>query len=137
MDPQLTNEYYNNFNDFEKDESPERKPPITTTSSYNKSITVTRNSMSKTVAPNRRRVATAYGGPRKSILKNGPTFDESKPTISKSTAASKTFSSVPRSSVATRMEYEQLIDVMQNALSNKPDRNISFILFVIETFFLF
>jgi hypothetical protein len=38
MDPQLTNEYYNNFNDFEKDESPERKPPITTTASYNKSI---------------------------------------------------------------------------------------------------
>ena len=89
---------------------------------------MTKNSMSKTVVPaNRRRGTTAGGinGGRKplSILKTGPapSQDDSKPSAKNVvvySSASKTFSSVPRSSVATRAEYEQLIDAMQNHLSN-------------------
>ena len=127
----MTNEYYkNSLNDFEYDSSPERKQQSTSTLT-NRSIT--KNSMSKTVVPaNRRRGATAGGanGVRKplSILKNAPAPNQadSKPSTTKNlvvyNSASKTFSSVPRSSVATRVEYEQLIDAMQNHLSNNnPD----------------
>ena len=125
-DPQLTNEYYkNSLNDFEYDSSPERHKQATTASSTtNKSIT--KNSMSKTLAPPRRRVVTAVSGARRPILKQTqaqPVQDSARPGASKNmvvyNSASKTFSSVPRSSVATRIEYEQLIDAMQNQLSNK------------------
>jgi hypothetical protein len=90
---------------------------------------MTKNSMSKTVVPaNKRRGMTAGGasGGRKplSILKNtpAPNQGDSKPGTTKNVvvynSASKTFSSMPRSSVATRVEYEQLIDAMQNHLTN-------------------
>ncbi len=39
--------------------------------------------------------------------------------------ASKTFSSAqPRSNAATRQEYAQLIDYMQNAINDKNDRKL-------------
>lgn len=135
-DPQLTNEYYNNFNDFENDSSPERKPSMNTLT--NKSIT--RNSMSKTIAP-RRRVTTA-GVVRRPLAnkyvastsnfqqqqqKSQLTHSTSSNNIRPSRAgndnltASKTYSGIqPRQSKAAQLEYEQLI-----ALTNsKPDRNL-------------
>jgi hypothetical protein len=135
-DPHLTNEYYKNFEDFEMDESPERNKQFTRTSSFNrnnanaKSTTI--NSLSKTMVPHRppasNRARTAMS-PKKPI-----NVTNSKPTVSKNVngggaTASKTFSgSRPRQSVATRIEYEQLIDVMQHALSNnKSDRKFCYL----------
>lgn len=124
-DPQLTNEYYKNFNDFENDSSPERKPNFNSSTSFtNKSMT--RNSMSKTVAP-KRRIATA-GVVKKPITtkyvtnnnasSGGPQGSKKPNNNKQSLTASKTFSgNQPRYSMAARNEYEQLIDVMQNALA--------------------
>jgi hypothetical protein len=104
----VTNEYYNNFsNEFEVDSSPERMKPTLSYSSTN-----TRNSLSKTVVPaNKRRPVTGKQQMRKQPSNND--FDSKKST---NFSASKTISTnQPRSSVASRNEYEQLI----NALNTK------------------
>ncbi len=121
----MTNEYYAN-DDFEYDSSPERKQPASGYGTYSN----TRNSMSRTVAPNRRRVTTAAVAGRR-----GPNSNNSNSKTSTSSGmppksasnnliASKTFSSAqPRSNAATRQEYAQLIDYMQNAIiDDKNDR---------------
>lgn len=108
IDPNVTNEYYNNFsNEFEVDSSPERMKPTLSYSSTN-----TRNSLSKTVVPaNKRRPVTGKQQMRKQPSNND--FDSKKST---NFSASKTISTnQPRSSVASRNEYEQLI----NALNTK------------------
>ena len=108
-DPQLANEYYENFDDFECDSSPERKPThASLTSSSNFS---SRNSLSKTVAPNRRKGAVTASTRRQ------PRFTRHHQIVeSKNLGASRTYSnSQPRGSVAARLEYEQLID-MQKAI---------------------
>lgn len=130
-DPALTNEYYKNFNDFEIDSSPERMHTKSTLTNRS----TTRNSMSQTIAPNRR-VATA------GVVKNPlPTSKyvtrhaahtaaqqqqqqrqqtttshrlSKKPETSMA-IASKTFSgNEPRYSKATQLEYEQLIALSNN-----------------------
>lgn len=111
MDPNLTNEYYKNFsNEFEDDSSPERMMPTSSYSSVN-----TRNSMSKTVVPpNRRRPVTVkqHHSPLRKQNSNNE-FDTKK---SSHFSGSKTISSnQPRASMASRNEYEQLI----NALNTK------------------
>lgn len=115
FDPNVTNEYYSN-EDFENDSSPERKQPSMNT--YGSTMAQTRASMSRTVAPNRRRVTTAVTRQR---LPTGK-----KPTITGSNSnlvASKTFSSAqPRSNQATRNEYEELIDFVQNAVNGQITR---------------
>lgn len=134
-DPQLTNEYYNNFNDFENDSSPERKPSMNTLTNRS----VTRNSMSKTIAPRRR--GTTAGVVRKPLTNKYVTPQQhqqqqqhyqttsnlstssiqraSRTGYNESLAASKTYSGIqPRQSKAAQLEYEQLI-----ALSNtRPER---------------
>ena len=89
------------------------------------------NSLSKTINPSRPPIYRTRSGlsPKKPINTNA------KPTLSKNVnnynnAASKTLSGDhPRQSVATRIEYEQLIDVMQNALmsNNKTDCSYLFL----------
>ena len=184
-DPHLTNEYYKNCeNDFENEDGDEqleqRKPQVanhhassssssllhtgsnTSRFSMLRSGSPTRNSMSKTVVPNRSpkmaaRATTAIspnrslaGGPRRPLYAG-----TSKPTMKSSTsnnallpptsngtsvrqapasspqrqAALAAATSLARMSAATRVEYDQLIDVMQNALtSNKANRERDFFL---------
>ena len=119
FDPNVTNEYYNN-DDFENDSSPERKPNQSYSTFKNN---VTRNSMSRTIAPNRRRVTTAVPKHRLTSSKSSSSLNQNNLQTS-NLIASKTFSSAqPRSTAATRMEYEQLIS-MENALTgiNKSER---------------
>ena len=110
----MTNKYYEPYaNDFESDSSPERKP--TTTTFTNRSLT--KNSLSRTVVPNRNRAQTARvnRGLRAVPAETGPS--SSKLTKTQQSIAAKTISnSQPRASVAARAEYEQLIDAMQNVL---------------------
>lgn len=138
-DPQLTNEYYKNYNDFEIDSSPERGGMRTSMNATGGSTT--RNSMSKTIGP-RRRVTTAVGGRKLGAtsrymtnnMQRGaktPAVPARKTSIGGSSsgqtisaAASKTFSgNQPSGSVAARKEYEQLIDAMQNALIVNKEGN--------------
>jgi hypothetical protein len=104
-DPNLTNEYYKNFEDFEQEEqsSPERKLAI-------------RYAASKTLGPKSSYSSESRKSPSTKLNRN-----------SKNVAASKTFSSSqPRSSKAVRNEYEQLIDAIEGAISNnKTESNAS------------
>ena len=114
-EPSLANKYYEQYaNDFESDSSPERKPSTTTFT--NRSLT--KNSLSRTVVPNRNRAQTARmtRGIKAAVpADSGPV--NSKTAKNQQSVASKTISnSQPRASVAARMEYEQLIDAMQNVL---------------------
>lgn len=96
-DPQLTNEYYKNFEDFEQDEqsSPERKLAM-------------RYAASKTLGPK-----SSFSGASRKVSSTRPNRGQRNAT------ASKTFSSSqPRSSKAVRNEYEQLIDAIEGAISN-------------------
>lgn len=111
-DPQLTNEYYKNFDDFEQDEqsSPERKLAM-------------RYAASKTL------------GPKSSFSSVSRKAQSSRPNRGpRNVAASKTFSSSqPRSSKAVRNEYEQLIDAIEGAISNnKTESNLKHIFFKSE-----
>jgi len=103
-DPQLTNEYYKNFEDFEQDEqsSPERKLAM-------------RYAASKTL------------GPKSSFSSASRKASSARPNRGpKNLAASKTFSSSqPRSSKAVRNEYEQLIDAIEGAISNNKSESNS------------
>jgi hypothetical protein len=118
----LTNEYYAN-DDFENDSSPERKQ-------ISKQLSNTRNSMSRTVAP-KRRVTTAVA-PRKPV----GTANKPPPKAGSSNlVASKTFGGAhqPRTgniNAATRQEYEQLIDYMQNAINNSQKSDRRFLNFI-------
>ena len=129
FDPNVTNEYYRN-DDFENDSpSPERKQPPSNHGTFSN----TRNSMSRTVAPNRARRGTTAAVMRHGLANKSSSSSSINQLAKKGSTnhliASKTFSSGnPRSNAATRNEYEQLIDYMQNALSginnNNNDRNI-------------
>lgn len=117
MDPELTNEYYQKFDDFENDSSPERKP---TASSFTNTNTASRNSLSKTVVPNRRKVAASAAVVRKPV--SSAVNSSPRKVVAKNPFASKTFSgSQVRASVGTRSEYEDLIGYMQSALDDKLD----------------
>lgn len=123
LDPQLANQYYESFNDFEMDDaSPERKPNIglsskhTTSSSSvasSQNFKTTRNSLSKTVVPNnyqhRRRVNTAIPrrvtNPYNNKLKITKETDEHSPS-NKNNSASKTLQANPA-------EYEHLMDIQK------------------------
>jgi hypothetical protein len=139
FDPNVTNEYYKN-DDFENDSSPERGYGGRTLGAANFSTTynnTTRNSMSRTVAPNRRRVTTAV--PRHKILGNKSASQSSLNSNQNNSTlnnrqsnliASKTLSGAqPRSSQAARAEYEHLIDYMQYALDGASSNNGKFLSF--------
>jgi hypothetical protein len=81
----------------------------------------TRNSLSKTLVPsNRRRAVTAKQPVVIRKQQQQQQSEDSKKNFNFS--GSKTISShQPRSSVASRNEYEKLINDMQNALNNKND----------------
>lgn len=126
IEPSLTNKYYENYeNDFENDSSPERK--FTSTSTTNRSTT--RNSMSKTIAPMRRRVKTAavttaatrrkplvntYNKPMNDSTSTPQTMMKSNNLLSKTVSGQMNIRNSNTNN--TRQEYEQLIDAMQNAL---------------------
>jgi hypothetical protein len=123
VDPNVANEYYNmSIQDFEEDSSPERYQSRNST--LRNSAAMTRNSMSRTVVPQKnRRIKTSVPSSRKpgsTYLNNNNTSTNRDILSPKSNiikqqqnVASKTISnSQPRSSVATRTEYEHLIGAL-------------------------
>lgn len=120
-DPQLTNEYYKNFEDFENDSSPERK-------TFNSSINMTRNSMSKTVAP-KRRVNTAAANKR-------PTTGKFLTNSSKTILPSKTFSSRNTTTGTAKADNQQLLNAMQNLFTNDKMNCIQFFFSWLIVFYL-
>lgn len=128
LDPQLANQYYESFNDFEMDDgSPERKPNLglsgkhTTSSSSvasSQNFKQTRNSLSKTVAPsnhyNRRRVNTAI--PRRVVNPINNKLKITKETEEHSPSSYR--NSNNKTLQANPAEYAHLMDVQKSVTSS-------------------
>lgn len=132
LDPQLANQYYESFNDFEMDDtSPERKPHLglsgkhtTSSSSVSSSKNYnSRNSLSKTVVPsqNNRRRRTNTAIPKRVV---NPINNKLKITR-EDTHVSTESDSLPKGNgpvksqqKGAKHEYEHLMDIQKTVVGN-------------------
>lgn len=126
LDPQLANQYYESFNDFEMDDaSPERKPNLGLSGKHTSSSVAssqyfkqTKNSLSKTVVPsshqNRRRVNTAI--PRRVVNPINNKLKITNQTEEHSLSSNRNSNS--KTLQANPAEYAHLMDVQKSVTSS-------------------
>jgi hypothetical protein len=113
LDPQLTNEYYNNFQDFENDDDDtegEEKLPVKSILKKVNNSNNTRNSLSKTIEPSSKK--KSHFSSRENDKTNY--YDEKKST----NLASKTLGNNKNNA-----EYEHLVNIKKSLIENPKTRN--------------
>ena len=126
-DPHIANQYYDNFDDFEYDSSPERKSHTSSTFSSTKNYS-SRNSLSQTVGPTKKK--TNISKPRSSRYNSGSRYMKSDYNES---SASKTYGSSygTRNSYVKRVEYEDLVGI-QKTITEESRNNCELNVFSIS-----